>query len=160
MSRYVHTRSDARMARATNQQAQTKGRPMSQAPPGWHPDPTLPPQPQSAELAAAPAGAGTQFAACDAPAPAGDFNRFASAPNPTVATGEPTLTQRNSTTFTAVVVVALYLVLAATTGIVLIGIFPAMLAFRAFQRREPLAALAVAAAAVAIVFSLTVLTHH
>jgi hypothetical protein len=70
------------------------------------------------------------------------------------------LTQRNSTTFTAIFVVALYLVLAATTGIVLIGIFPAMLAFRAFQRREPLAALAVAAAAVAIVFSMTVLTRH
>ena len=61
---------------------------------------------------------------------------------------------------TAIFVVALYLVLAASTGVVLIGIFPAMLAFRAFQRREPLAALAVAAAAVAIVFSLTVLTRH
>jgi hypothetical protein len=70
------------------------------------------------------------------------------------------LTQRNSTTLTAIVAVALYLVLAATTGIVLIGIFPTVLALRAFQRREPLAALAVAAAALAIVVSMTVLIRH
>jgi hypothetical protein len=132
---------------------------MSQAPPGWHPDPNLSPQPQPAEAVAGPAGAGSPFAAYDAPAAAADLPQFA-ASNPTVAGDQRTLAQRNSTTFTAILVVVLYLVLAATTGIVLIGIFPVMLAFRAFQRREPLAALAVAAAAVAVFFSITVLTHH
>jgi ABC-type sugar transport system permease subunit len=134
---------------------------MSQPPPGWHPDPNLSPEPQSVEGVAGPAGAASRFAAYDAPAAATGLNQFASATDPAFdAAGWRTLTQRNSSTFTAIFVVALYLVLAATTGIVLIGIFPAMLAFRAFQRREPLAALAVAAAAVAIVFSMTVLTRH
>jgi hypothetical protein len=108
-----------------------------------------------------PAGASSRFAAHDPPAAATGLDRLRSASQSTSGVArQRTLTQRNSSTFTAIVVVALYLVLAATTGIVLIGIFPVMLAFRAFQRREPLAALAVAAAAVAIVFSMTVLTHH
>jgi hypothetical protein len=154
---------------------------MSGHPPGWHPDPNLPagtlrwwdgsrwtehlhhpsPEPRSAEAVAGPASAASHFAAYDAPAGATGFNQFASASQPTVGAAVAlTFTQRNPTTLTAIFVVALYLALAATTGIVLIGIFPAMLAFRAFQRREPLAALAVAAAAVAIVFSMTVLTRH
>jgi hypothetical protein len=134
---------------------------MSQPPPGWQPDPSRSPEPHSAEAVAGPAGAASGFAAYDAPAAATGLNQFASASNPRFGTaGGRTLTQRNSTTFMAIFVVALYLVLAASTGIVLIGIFPAMLAFRALQRREPLAALAVGAAAVAIVFSLTVLTRH
>jgi hypothetical protein len=134
---------------------------MSQPPPGWRPDPNLSPEPQAADAAAGSAGGTSRFAAYDAPAAAPGLHQFAAASNPTYgAAGPRTLTQRNSTTFTAIFVVALYLVLAATTGIVLIGIFPAMLAFRAFQRREPLAALAIGAAAVAIVFSLTVLTRH
>ena len=149
---------------------------MSVPPPGWHPDSNLSagtppagdgsrwsehghhvsPEPQFAEAGGGvPTESASRFAAYDAPAAATGFSQLASA-----AGGPRTLTQRNSTTFTAIFVVALYLVLAATTGIVLIGIFPAMLAFRAFQRREPLAAVAIAAAAVAIVFSLTVLTHH
>jgi hypothetical protein len=145
---------------------------MSQPPPGWQPERHLSPELQPAEAVAAPALAATQFTAYDASpsaavpgqfaqAPAPGVGQFAQAPTPVYAGAGPrTLTQRNSTTFTAVVVVALYMVLAATTGIVLIGIFPAMLAFRALQRREPLAMLAVAAAAVAIVVSLTVLTRH
>jgi ABC-type sugar transport system permease subunit len=134
---------------------------MSQPPPGWQGDPNRSLEPHSAEAVPGPAGAASQFAAYDAPAPANGLNQFASAPDPRFgAASQRTLTQRNSTTFTAIFVVALYLVLAATTGIVLIGIFPAMLAFRALQRREPLAVLAVAAAAVAIVVSLTVLTRH
>jgi hypothetical protein len=41
---------------------------MSQPPPGWHPDPNLSPEPQSAEGVAGPAGAASRFAAYDAPA--------------------------------------------------------------------------------------------
>jgi hypothetical protein len=134
---------------------------MSQPPPGWQPDPNRSPESHSAEAGAGTAGAVTQFAAYEAPAAAAGFNQLASASNPPFgAVPQRTLTQRNQTTFTAMFVVALYLVLAATTGIVLVGIFPAILAFRAFQRREPLAVLAVGAAAVAIVFSMTVLTRH
>jgi ABC-type sugar transport system permease subunit len=134
---------------------------MSQPPPGWQPDPSRSPESHSTEALVGPAGAATQFAAYDAPPSATGFNQFASASNPAFgADAQRTLTHRNQTTFTAMFVVGLYLVLAATTGIVLVGIFPAILAFRAFQRREPLAVLAVAAAAVAIVFSMTVLTRH
>lgn len=148
---------------------------MSVPPPGWHPDAKLSAEPQPAEAVAGPAAmptqsphpvvgpaaVPTQFTAYDAPTAATALNQVASAPAPTLtAPRQRTLAQRNSTTLTAIVVVALYLVLAATTGIVLIGIFPAMLAVRAVQRREPLAAIAVSAAAVAIVFSITVLTQH
>jgi hypothetical protein len=134
---------------------------MNTPPPGWQPDPTVSSEPQSAEALAGPAGAAARFAAYDAPAATTGLKPIAWASDPTfAAAGQRTLTQRNSSTFTAIVVVALYLVLAATTGVVLIGIFPALLAYRAFQRREPLAALAVAAAAVAIVFSMTVLSGH
>jgi len=148
---------------------------MSVAPPGWSPDQNpatgairhedgsrpavhthqVVPAPQFAEAGTDPAQGVTQFAAYDPPAAATSAVQFAAAP-----VAQRTLMQRNSTTFTAIFVVALYLVLAATTGIVLIGIFPAMLSFRAFQRREPLAPVAVAAAAVAIIFSFTVVSGH
>jgi hypothetical protein len=151
---------------------------MSVAPPGWNPDPNHAP-------GATPAQNATQFAAYDSPAATTGAVQFDAYDPPPAATGpvqfdaydppaaatgavqlaaapvaQPTLIQRNSTTFTAILVVALYLVLAKTTGIVLIGIFPAMLAFRALQRREPLAVVAVASAAVAIIFSFTVMAGH
>ena len=140
---------------------------MSTPPPGWQPDPSQASQSQPVLPVASPALAASPIGAYEAPAPGLDplvsapaaAPVFSAAPAPT-ATGQLTLTQRNPTTFMAVFVVALYLVLAASTGIVLVGIFPAMLAFRALQRREPLAVLAVVAAAVAIVFSMTVLTAH
>jgi hypothetical protein len=134
---------------------------MSTPPPRWHPDPNLSPELQPAEAVAERALAAPQFGGYDAPTSVDGLHQVASASDPRFdVTGPRTLTQRNSTTFTAMAVVALYLVLAASTGIVLIGIFPAVLAFRALQRREPLAVLAIASAAVAIVFSLTVLTRH
>ncbi len=148
---------------------------MSVAPPGWNPDPNhaagamrpedgsrwtetvlqAVPEPQFDEAGAASAQAAPQFVAYDPPAAAAGAVQFVAAP-----VAQRTLIQRNLTTFTAILVVALYLVLATTTGIVLIGIFPAVLAFRALQRREPLAVVAVASAAVAIIFSFTVLTGH
>jgi hypothetical protein len=162
-------------ARAINRASSERTDPMSVAPPGWNPDsnPTpgairpedgsrwaehghqVVPAPQFAEAGAGSAETVTRFAAYDPPAAAAGFSQFAAAP-----VAQPTVIQRNSTTFTAILVVALYLVLATTTGIVLIGIFPAMLAFRALQRREPLALIAVASAAVAIVFSFSVLAGH
>jgi hypothetical protein len=136
---------------------------MSVAPPGWNPDQNhaagATPAQNATQLDAyeppAAAAGAAQFNAYDPPAAAAGAAQFAAAP-----VARPTLIQRNSTTFTTILVVALYLVLAKTTGIVLIGIFPAMLAFRALQRREPLAVVAVASAAVAIVFSLAVVARH
>jgi hypothetical protein len=159
---------------------------MSVAPPGWKPDSNPAagairpedgsrwaehvPEPQLAEAEAGSAESVTRFAAYDPAAAATGTVQFAASDPPAAATAavqfaaapvaQPTLIQRNSTTFTAILVVALYLVLATTTGLVLIGIFPAMLAFRALQRREPLAVIAVASAAVAIIFSFAVLTGH
>lgn len=63
--------------------------------------------------------------------------------------------RRNQASLTAIVVSALYVLIALTANFVFFGIFPAVLCFRAFQRKEtlaPLAAIAVAGAvAVAIV---------
>ncbi|MBV9607257.1 MAG: hypothetical protein JO027_19230 [Solirubrobacterales bacterium] len=71
-----------------------------------------------------------------------------------------TVFERNRTTLTALAVVVGYLLLAKTTGIVMLGIFPVMLSIRAFQRKEQLAPLALLAAAVAVFFSLSVMAHH
>jgi hypothetical protein len=67
--------------------------------------------------------------------------------------------RRNQASLTAIVVSAIYLLLAVTANIVFLGIFPAVLCFRAFQRREmlaPLAAIAVAGAVAAAI----VLRYH
>jgi len=68
--------------------------------------------------------------------------------------------ERNRVTLTALAVVAVYLVLAVTTRIVFLGIFPVLLAMRAFRRGEQLAPLAFIAAAGSVVFALAVLSHH
>lgn len=61
---------------------------------------------------------------------------------------------RNSLSLWTGGVVAVYLVLAFTSRIVLIGILPLMLSIRAMGRREPLAPFALAAAILAIVVAL------
>lgn len=65
----------------------------------------------------------------------------------------------NQASFTAIGVAALYILLAVTTHFVLIGIVPAMASIQAVRRRERLAPLAVLAAAVAIVVSITAFHH-
>jgi hypothetical protein len=71
----------------------------------------------------------------------------------------PTMWQRNKTSATVLVVVAVYLVLAATTGIVLLGIMPVMMSITAIRRREPLAVVAVIAAALAVIMAFGALAH-
>ena len=66
----------------------------------------------------------------------------------------PSVFQRNQGSFTVFGVVIGYLVLAATTGIVMLGIFPVMLATKAMRRREPLAVVALVAAGLAVVAAL------
>jgi hypothetical protein len=57
-------------------------------------------------------------------------------------------------------IVALYLVVAATTGIVFIGIVPILMSIRSLRRQEPLAPFAIGAAVVSLLVSVTVLAHH
>ena len=71
-----------------------------------------------------------------------------------------TVLQRNRLTLTAIAVVAVYVLIAATTRVVVLGIFPLLLSFRAFQRREALAPVALIAAIVAVVIALSALSHH
>jgi hypothetical protein len=58
--------------------------------------------------------------------------------------------RRNQASLTGAGFAAIYVVIAATTGFVLIGIVPVMMCMRAFQRKEPLAPLAGIAAVVAV----------
>ena len=71
-----------------------------------------------------------------------------------------TLLQKNRLTLTAIGVVAIYLLIAATTRVVLLGIFPLLLSFRAFRRGETLAPLALVCAIVAMVIAVATLSHH
>lgn len=71
-----------------------------------------------------------------------------------------TLLRRNRLTFTAIAVVAVYVVIAATTRVVLLGIFPLLLSYRAFRRGETLAPLALICAIVAVVIAVSALSHH
>jgi hypothetical protein len=56
-------------------------------------------------------------------------------------------------------VVAGYLLLASTTHIVLLGILPVTMSLTALRRREPFAFVAVAAAAVSVIFAISTLNH-
>jgi hypothetical protein len=59
--------------------------------------------------------------------------------------------KQNSLSLTAIGVVALYVVIAMSSHVVLLGIFPVMLSVRAISRKEQLAPVAVIAAIVAVV---------
>jgi len=65
------------------------------------------------------------------------------------------LTEGNTVSVTAIAVVIAYIVLAASTGIVLLGIFPVALSVRAFRRGEKLAPVALGAAILAVLLALT-----
>ncbi len=67
--------------------------------------------------------------------------------------------QQNRTTIAVLGVVGLYLLLAASTHIVLLGIFPVSMSLRALRRREPFAFVAVAAAVVAVVVAVSMLVR-
>jgi hypothetical protein len=70
---------------------------------------------------------------------------------------QPSMLEQNSTSFLAIGVVIGYLVLAATTGVVLLGIFPVILSINAIGKGEKLAPLAMFAAALAVAFALGLL---
>jgi hypothetical protein len=100
------------------------------------------------------------FSAWNAPEPTPGFEQVASTPVAQVQQSAlQALHASNRTAITAVAVVAGYLLLAQLTGIVLLGIFPVLLAVRSFQRGEPLAPLALVAAAGAVVAAFSVMPH-
>jgi hypothetical protein len=70
------------------------------------------------------------------------------------------LLRSNRTTFTAIAVVAAYILVAVTTRVVLLGIFPVLLSVRALRRGEKLAPLALVAALVAVLIAISALSHH
>lgn len=147
------------------------------AAPGWHPDPSNPggalrwwdgtawtththPVPPAAPQAfATPASVvPTQpYAAATAPGwPVGSATitpNYGSSYAPT----NVSFAQRNRHSLTAIGVVALYVLLAATTHFVLIGIVPVMLSVRAIRAKETLAPAAVAAAVIAVVVAFAAL---
>jgi hypothetical protein len=70
------------------------------------------------------------------------------------------LLQRNRLTFTAIAVVAVYVLIAMTTRVAMLGIFPVLLSIRAFRRGEQLAPLALGAALLAVAIAVAGLSHH
>jgi hypothetical protein len=67
---------------------------------------------------------------------------------------------RNAASIRAIIFSVAYLVIAALTGFVLLGIVPVVMTFRAVSRREPLMPVAALASAVVVVVSVATLTHR
>jgi Protein of unknown function (DUF2510) len=155
---------------------------MSTTPPGWHPDPSGPSGTlrwwdgsawtahthQTAPAGAAPTALPTASAGWSssgtAPA-AGYAQAYTPGYTPGFTAGYPAAARpaqqsfgtANKLTLIAMAVVAAYVVIALATGVVFLGIFPVLLAFRATKRKEPLAPLAIVAAVVAIGVALVAL---
>ena len=141
---------------------------------GWHRCPKLPgtlrwwdgsrwtdhtrPLPGAASPATAP-DLSAGFVDYDAPAATPDFAGPSSAPvgRPTSFAPAASLLERSRFTMATIFVVVLYVIIAKTAGLVLIGFVPLGCALRAWRAREPLAPLALAAAAFGLVFSLVLM---
>jgi hypothetical protein len=68
--------------------------------------------------------------------------------------------QRNRLSFTTLAVVAAYVVIAATTHVVMLGILPVLLSFRAFRRGEMFAPFALVGALAAVLIAVSALSHN
>jgi hypothetical protein len=154
------------------------------APPGWHPDPSNPggalrwwdgiawthhTQQPAAVRAAVPTE--QQSGACAAPAAWPSAGSATAGGYPTggyPTSGYPTGTygqaqqhsyvKQNSLSFTVMGVVAVYILLAMSTHIVVLGILPVVLSVRAVRQREALAPVAVIAAIVAVLVAFAALS--
>jgi len=70
------------------------------------------------------------------------------------------LLDRNRLSLIALGVSVLYIVIASTSRVVLLGIFPILLSLRAWRRHETLAPLAMVSAIGAFVIAIEVLSRH
>jgi len=138
------------------------------APPGWHPDPSNPggamrwwdgatwtehiQQPPAP--AYVPPAAVYASAAVPAASPYGGTGYAMGMQRP----ANLSFAHRNSLSLIAIGVVALYILLAVSTHVVLLGIFPVLMSVRATRRREALAPVAVVAALVAVGVAIITLT--
>lgn len=68
--------------------------------------------------------------------------------------------QRNQSAMITMGTVAIYLLLAVKTHIVMLGVWPFMTSIRSWQRKEPLAGLAMCAAVVAVLVAILGLSGH
>jgi hypothetical protein len=68
--------------------------------------------------------------------------------------------QRNQSAIIAMGIVAVYLLLAVKTHIVMLGVWPLLTSIRSWQRKEPLAGLATCAAVVALLVGILTLSGH
>ena len=152
---------------------------MNAVPPGWHPDPNLPPgslrwwdgsqwtehvhTPQTepraavggAQATATIATAATSTSAEPQAATATGLEQFATSGVSSIGR-ERSLFERNPTTFWTLAVVAIYLFIDTSTGVTILGIFPVGLSIRSFRHGEPLAPLAMAAAVLAVLVALSI----
>jgi Protein of unknown function (DUF2510) len=155
----------------------------SQPPAGWYPDPAdasgqrwwdgaawstsvapgIPqpaiPQPVGASTGYDGSVAGTTLPAAGAQ-PGPSPYTYPTAMRGQVAPSGASVRSRNHYAFYALGVVAIYLVIAMTTRVVLFGIFPALLSYRSLRNREPLAPVAIGAAALAIIVSASLVFGH
>jgi hypothetical protein len=132
------------------------------APPGWHPDPSNPGGALRwwdgiawTHHTQQPAGSATAGGFPTGGYPTGGYptGGYPTGGYPTGAYGQAqqlSFAKQNSLSFTVMGVVALYILLAMSTHIVVLGILPVVLSVRAVRRREPLAPVAVIAAIVAV----------
>jgi hypothetical protein len=144
-------------------------------PPGWYTDPSngtgmrwwdgtawsmntmpMPEPPAAAQPVAQPVTAAAPVAQ-GTPVATQPYGGYTVMPSGSVG---PQRRSANQYAFITFGVVALYVLLAITTGIVFIGIVPILMAVRSFQARESLAPVAIGAAVVSVVIAFTVLTGH
>jgi hypothetical protein len=117
---------------------------MSTVPPGWYADPSN----QGGVLRWWDGYAWTAHTQQAMAAAPGSF--AAPAPAYRGAPAQPSFAKRNSLSLVAIAIVAVYVLLALTTRVVLLGIFPVIMAVRATRSKEQLAPIAVVAAAIAV----------
>jgi hypothetical protein len=79
---------------------------------------------------------------------------------PSRASAGQSIRQRNQYALITLGIVAVYLVLAIKTGIVMLGVWPILTSVASWQRKEPLAGLAVCGAVVAMLIAIFTLTGH
>ncbi len=121
--------------------------------------PPVPPAPSTPPAPPAPADCAAPFAAPVAQAtsvtPAAVATELPQAP---VRAGGGSLWERNRYALITMGIVAVYVILAVETHIVMLGIWPILMSIRSWQRKEPIAGLAVCAAVAAMLIAVLALT--